>query len=524
MIVLLAAALLLPPADEAWVRLVTPRFDIISSAGDRRTREIAADLETLASALPVNGGQAPSPVPAKTRVFIFMRRDESQPYFDLIVTREKSEVAGLFIAQNNRGTMLIDESRGPLRDRTPYHELVHYLIGTASPRPPQWLEEGLAEYYSSAEVHGGIIHIGRRIPGHMALLRQRDPIPVDVLFNTGFESDERLTPLFYAESWAVVDWMMLQNPAKFAALMRDVSTGISSADALKKHFNKTPAELERFITTFASSALPDLPATLKVPLPEIAGNATPMNRADVLYEIGRFLQGIESTKAQAAEFFRAAVDANPKHARALAALGEFDRAIAADPSDGELLLDYAETLLDTESEPRFRRARELAQKALDLGADRARALGALGRSYAVEPDPTPGIAPLQTALSLAPNRSDYALALRAIVVRSELFRINALVKEQKLDEAAARLRQLSASTSDPVARQQMDDQAKQLETDAASNREIAAYNDAVQLYNDRDLRGAQKIIDALVATATDPRVVADATKLQTLIRERLKHR
>jgi tetratricopeptide (TPR) repeat protein len=590
----------LPPADESWVRLITPRFDIISSAGDRRTREMAGDLETLAAALPVNGGQAPSPVRTgeppvvHTRVFIFMRRRDAQPYFDFLVNRDKSEVAGVFIAENNRGAMLIDESRGPLRDRTPYHELVHYLIGTASPRPPIWLEEGLAEYYSSAEVHGGIIHVGGQIPGHMELLRRRGPIPVDVLFNAGFESDVRLTPLFYAESWATVDWMMLHDPAKLQALMRDVSAGMSSADALQKHFNKTPAELQRFITTFAASALPDLPTTLKVPLPEIAGNATPMTRADVLYEFGRFLQEFEGTKAQAAQLLRAAVEANPKHARALAALGEFDRAIAADPADGQVFLEYAEKLLGNEigplaesvdldpaDAPRFRQARELAQKALDLHADRARALGALGASYAIEPDPAPGIAPLETALLLAPNRNDYALhllafyrrvglppplasvpggapaplpapaaqgggatqkadtlfakliaggdkqvgfAARAIVVRTELVRINALVKEQKLDEAAALLRRLSASTSDPVARQQMDDQAKQLETNAAANREIIAYNHAVQLYNDRDLRGAQKIIDALVATATDSKVIADATKLQTLIHERLKHR
>ena len=156
-----------------------------------------------------------------------------------------------------------------------------------------------------------------------------------------------------------------------------------------------------------------------------------MSRSDVLYEFGRFLQGFEGTKTQAAQLLRAAVDANPKHARALATLGEFDRAIAADPTDGEVFLDYAEKLLGNEigplaesvdldpaGAPRFRHARELAQKAFDLHADRARALGALGASYAIEPDPTSGIAPLETALSLAPNRNDYALHLLAFYRRS----------------------------------------------------------------------------------------------------------
>src|SRR4029079_15551528 len=74
------------------------------------------------------------------------------------------------------------------------------------------------------------------------------------------------------------------------------------------------------------------------------------------------------------------------------------------------------------------------------------------------------------------------------------------------------------------ARRQMDDQAKQLEANASANREILAYKLAVEKYNQRDLKGAQKIVDELVATAADPQVKADAAKLQALIRERLQHR
>src|SRR5436309_2837653 len=65
----------LPAEDEPWTRIVTPRFDIVSSAGDRRTRELARDLETLAAAIPV-GGAKQTPV---TRVFLFARRREVQP-------------------------------------------------------------------------------------------------------------------------------------------------------------------------------------------------------------------------------------------------------------------------------------------------------------------------------------------------------------------------------------------------------------------------------------------------------------
>jgi len=557
----------MPADDEQWVRVVTPRFDIVSSAGERRTRELARDLETLAAALADIQPKAVRPPAA--RVFLFTKRREVQPFFDLLHDREKSEVSGTFVAQNDRAAMFIDESRGLMHDRTPYHELVHYLIGSAPQRPPLWIEEGLAEYYSNAEVHGGIIRVGARLREHMELLKHRVALPVAELFNIAGGTDASLSQIFYAESWAIVDWMIDRDRKAFDAFVADTSAGMSSEAALKKHFRKVPEDLQRIITSGATSSLPDLATTLQVRVPEISAEAVPMSRADILYELGAFLLHFDTARADAEKYLRAAVELNPKYARAYAALGDFDRAIAADPNDGEVFLEYAEKLLGKEigaftethelepsDAPQFRRARELAQKALTLGADRARALGAIGSSYIIESDPSPAVAPLETAVSLAPNRNDYALhllstyrrlgdyakadplfarlialhdkqvdlAARAVVVRTEVARINALVKQGKLDEAAAALRSMSANTPDAAARQQMDDQAKALEANAGANREILAYNLAVEKYNQRDLEGAQAILDDLLKSAADPQVIADGKKLRELIRERLKHR
>lgn len=557
----------MPAASEQWVRVVTPRFDIVSSAGERRTRDLARDLETLAAALADIQPKAVRPPAA--RVFLFTKRSEVQPFFDLLHDREKSDVSGTFVAQNDRAVLFIDESRGIMRDRTPYHELVHYLLGSAPQRPPLWVEEGLAEYYSNAEVHGGIIRVGARIREHMELLKHRLALPVAELFNITGGTDASLSQIFYAESWAIVDWMIDRDRKAFDAFLADVSAGMSSEAALQKHFKRTKEDLQRIITSGATSSLPDLATTLQVRVPEIAADAVPMSRADILYEFGSFLLRFEASRPDAERYLRAAIELNPKHARAYAALGDFDRAIAVDPNDGEVLLEYAEKLLgkeigaftethelDPSDLPQFRRARELAQKALTLGADRARALGAIGASYIIEDDPSPAIAPLESALAITPNRNDYALhllstyrrlgdsakadplyarliglhdknvdlAARAVIVRTEVARINAMVKAGKLDEAAAALRAMSANTPDANARRQMDDQAKQLEANAGANREILAYNLAVEKYNQRDLKGAQTILDELLKTVADPQVKADATKLQSLIRERLKHR
>src|SRR5207237_7980239 len=148
--------------------------------------------------------------------------------------------------------------------------------------------------------------------------------------------------------------------------------------------------------------------------------------ADTLYELGRFLLFFEEMAGESERPLRAALAADPHHAQALGALAVlranakryddaaklFEQAIAADPKDALIQLDYAEALMqneigpvaesegvEPEDAPRFRKARALAQRALDLGADPARALGDLGTSYLVEStaDLAPGIAALEKA-------------------------------------------------------------------------------------------------------------------------------
>jgi tetratricopeptide (TPR) repeat protein len=501
MILLLAVWLVatpfeMPDTEQPWARITTSHFDIISSSGDRRTRELARDLETLAAAL---AGMRPAATPTPhTRVFVFARRREVQPYFDLLMHREKADVSGAFVAQTNSATMFIDDSRGRMSDRTPYHELVHYLMGNASQRAPLWVEEGLAEYYSSAEVHGGIIRVGVPIREHIERLKRGNLTPVAELFTT----TDSIEQTFYAESWAIVDWMITRDRRAFDAFFRDVLSGTPSDVALQKHFHKTPADIERLITS-RGSGLPDVATTLQVRVPEITSDATRVDRAELLYELGHFLASLDSARNVADQYLAAAIDANPKQ--------------------GEFVLGYAEFLLrDPPDATRFRRARELAQKALDLGADRARSLGAIGASYVVESDWSPGIAPLETAVALAPNRDDLQSRLQHMRIRIEVDHINALVKAGKLDEAAALTRALAAKLPDAPSRQQLEDQAKQLESDAASNREITTFNEAVELFNKGDYKSAKKIIDELLKSARSEQVLTDATKLKTTLDKLLK--
>ena len=573
-----------PPPDEVWQRVVSKHFVFVSAAGEKRTREMAEQLETLAAALGRLNPRFDVAPGERTHVYVFARKNEVQPYFDMLVSRSGAHVNGLFVSQKNASAivMLAGDSRD---DRTPFHELVHWLIESRS-QPPLWLEEGLAEVFGQAEMRSGSLYAGAGVEQHMAVLKKKD-MPLRDVFRVQRESDAYNLPegqaVFYAKSWAIVDWLFRnggRDNAAFYEFFRDVEHGAPVETALQQRYGLTMKDLERHIAAYGGRLARPVFA-VKVPIPETDKTLTSMTigRAQTLYELGRFFMFFEEMAGEAERHFRAALDADPRHARALASLAVlrakaklydeaamlFEKAIAADPKDALIQLDYAEALMQNEigplaqSEevvpedvPRFRKARALAQAAQDLGADPARALADIGTSYIVEDAASlgPGIAALEKVHALQPARTDVALhlfsmyrrsgrpseelfkqlesarspqvkfAARAIVVRLDLARTNELLKSGKYDEAAAILRALAASSPDGDTKADFEHKAAEVARAAESNRQIGVYNDAIALVNDGKYAAARKALTDLLSTATDPMVIRDAKKLQAQLKGR----
>jgi tetratricopeptide (TPR) repeat protein len=567
-----------PAADEEWLLGRTRHFTLISSAGQRRTRAIAADLETLAAALAQLTPKFSTSSPAPTRVFLFSRRSEVQPYFDMLINRRDANVTGVFVSHKIGGSMIVKTGPGWPTETTPYHELVHSLIANSGAHPPLWLEEGTAEYFSNANLRSKSIRAGEPVRVHVEALRRGTRIPPDQLFGVVRESDAYNVPsgqrVFYAESWAIVDWLMRTDERAFYRFFQDVDEGVPVETALRNRYDKSLGDLERAIASYSSPRM-SIGITVNVPTTDVSVTLSPLDRASLLYELGRFLGGIEDLSAEAERHFREALVADSKHARSIAALGLlrvndkrydeaapwFERALAADPNDAEIYLEYAEALLqnqigpfaeteetNADDVPRFHKARALAEKALTLGGESGRALGAIGTTYIVEDDSNlrPGIAALEKARSILPGRMDLTLhlfamdrrigdrakadalfaildgarnaqvafAARAVLMRVELARANTLVKQEKLDEAAAVLRGLVSETADSDSRSDLERQANDLVHVARTNREISTYNEAIGQVNRGDYAAAARTLGKLLAVATDPSVIRDAKALQ----------
>jgi hypothetical protein len=371
-----------------------------------------------------------------------------------------------------------------------------------------------------------------------------------------------MTPAFYAQSWAAVAWLMRTDRERFFPFLDALEQGTPVVDALQAHYGKTLRDMEVGIRATANSGhqIELVGARSEVPAP------ASLDRATLLFELGRFLSYVAGAEEDSRKHYAEALRLDPKHARTLAAVGRFEEAIAAGLDDPEVHLAYAETLLTTALGPfagifeptegdteKFRKARTLAVRALAIGADEGAARAAIGTTYFVETELAPGIEQLERAHALLPRRSDVALNLYAMLLRSqqlakaetlyanalanardkqvafaaknvrlvaETTRANTLAKEGKLDEAAKIVREMAVATADPLGRRELEQQAASLESIAAVNRHIAMYNDAVALANTGRNRDAIKVLDELLLVAKDAQVVRDARKFREELRKR----
>jgi tetratricopeptide (TPR) repeat protein len=489
---------------------------------------------------------------------VFGSRRESQPYFELLTGIEGTNVAGLYVRHSGGGTMFIDGSRRKF-ERTATHELVHDLLRQGDVVPPLWLEEGLAEYIANAQITKKGVIAGMPITPHVNLLASTPTRTVEEMLNMKVETPESTSSYFYAQSWAAVHWLMKINPNAIWPFLRDVEGGTAVAEALQKRYGTTLHELNRGIHGSARKAAPVRLAQLA---PRVTTEGSPVERADLLFELGTFLGHVAGAETEAQRQFQEALRIEPAHAPTLAALGNFEAAIAAAPDDGEIHLKYAESLLGealgdfagvfAPADPeRFSKARDLALRAMNLGANEPRVLGVLGISYLGSRDYKTGIPALERARELAPWRIDYAIhlysmylrsgerakadalfaaafanardeqvvfAARNVLLEAETDRANKLAQSGKLEEAAALVREIASTIPQEAARQDLERQASEIEAVALVNHHIRLYNDAVTFSNAGRKKDAIRILDELLKVATDAAVIRDAQRLRKELR------
>jgi tetratricopeptide (TPR) repeat protein len=444
----------LPSRKDAWIRVETAHFTLFSDASESKTKEVGANLEKLRAVLLLLKQTATSSSPVPTFVFVFKSDAALEPYKPMF-RGKPSRTSGFFEASNDGNYIAL--SAGWNMDPRPviFHEYLHYFLHSNFPRQPLWYDEGLAEFYSTFQATSSEARIGLPVENHVWRLRSETLLPLEKLFAVRPDSpeynEESRQGLFYAESWALVHYLMrgeVKRTPQLGRFLVLLQQGRPQDEAFREAFQTDYAGLLRELTGYVRGTsfayrrigFADLKLSAEART-EAIGHEEALVRLGDLLAHGHLDRGDE-----AEAHFQAVLAAAPSHAGALAGMGLlrlrrdrfgeaadfFRRAIVSGSRDFRTYFRHGELLMHALSDQPFRpghleesqrqtieEARAAFRKSIEWNPEFAEAHAALGKTYLFEDgaNVSEGIAELEAAVAKLPSRKDLTLDLAELYDR-----------------------------------------------------------------------------------------------------------
>jgi hypothetical protein len=439
LIAFLFLAIATPASAAPWHRIDTPNFIMVGDVSARELRATATKFEGFHEALRRVLPSTTTSAPVPTVVIVFPNNAAFTPFKPQYQGKPREGVAGYAAAglDVNYIAMLSSEEFG---ERVIFHEYTHMIVANAVASVPLWLNEGLADFYSSFALmdNGRRAQIGRPIVEHLRLLNGSLRVPLADLLKV-----ERGSPLynegnrasdFYAESWALTHMLLNGQPSRVNELtdyLRRVSGGASEMQAWEQVFGtaRTDAELRQYLRrpTFMTVVIDFAEKVAAVPMTETALSA--VDAAGFLASLQLRNLGPEA----AAKILEPALKQEPVSATANVAMARIDlarhdpagaakRVLALPPGDDWVAMYGAGvTLAEAAEEDRsmggpggtaLARASQLLEGVRRTHADLPNALARLAAiEILAETSPPSKTAHenIARARALAPGRIDYAL-------------------------------------------------------------------------------------------------------------------
>jgi tetratricopeptide (TPR) repeat protein len=269
-VVLLFAAAVLPSyAASEWLKITSSNFEMYTTAGatdGRRTLEYFEQVRDFF--MRVRSQQVTTQLPVT--IVAFKNAKEYKPY-----TMRETAVA--YFTGDEQRDYIVMSGVGSDHFPTAVHEYMHLLVRHSGLKLPVWMNEGIAEVYSTLRPLGEHILIGTPPQGRGYALAQHKWIPLDRLLTVTHASPEfdekNRTGLLYSQSWLLTHMLMLGEAyaKQFGQFTVEVSNSGSSEAAFRKIYGKDLAQVDRDLQAYyRSNALKGVSYETKLQRIEVA--------------------------------------------------------------------------------------------------------------------------------------------------------------------------------------------------------------------------------------------------------------
>lgn len=300
----------------AWIEGKSAHFHYFSSSSKAELQAVARNLESLQCVLAQTSPSVPIQAnlgPRETYVYLFSQESLFNDY------RYRRDIVGWFRASYSGNFMaMLTEQRGA--QQIIYHEYMHQYLHERFPKIPQWLDEGLAEFYSTISLQGDDVRLGGPAEGRLRFMMALNPIPTAQLLaqseimaghNPTLEAQQ-----FYAQAWLMVHYLITggspERNRQFMTMLGLLAQGSSGVEAFHMAFPIDPKVLDDEIRLYlhqirTKRVIPIRRISIHIPPTELAENTAPMSPGDIQGRLGLLMQGSwndELARAHFEEAFR----------------------------------------------------------------------------------------------------------------------------------------------------------------------------------------------------------------------------
>lgn len=455
-VLLLAAEICARDHGQVWTSVQSKNFLLVGNASERDILKVASRLEqfreTFMRLLP--GDESDSFVPVTVLVF---RDEESYRPFEPLYRGRPSDVVGFFQSSHDVDYITLSVDRKNVRDpfSLAFHEYVHLLVRNSFGDAPLWFNEGLAEYYSTFEIAKGNrrVTLGKPVSSHVQRLRAGELIPLEKLLSVDRDSEfyheKAKRSLFYAESWALVHYLMSgERRAELSTYMNLLASGAGVEDAFRQAFKTDFSGIENELRQYiASGRYAEKSVTFDKGLEfDAAARSHVLTESEIQFYLGDLL--LHTNRLEEAEgYLQKSVALDPSLATAHASLGmlrlrqnRYDEAkqqleLASQTDSSNYLVHYYRAyVLSREGagsdssvdgyydDEKAALMRSELKRAIELEPNFAESYRLLAFINLVrEEHLDEAIALIQKAMKLSPRREEYALLLAQIRLRRNEF-------------------------------------------------------------------------------------------------------
>ncbi len=459
-------------AKDTWTSLRSKNFLLVGNASEKEIRQVGIRLEQFREVFSRLFTKMNFNSPVPTTVIVFKSDSSYRPF------KPNANVAGYFQSGPDVNYITLTAEASGEQDpfKVIFHEYTHLLVNNTMGNVPTWFNEGLADYYSTFSITDDQkVMLGKPISNHVYLLRENKMLPLRTLFEVDEKSpyyNERdKQNIFYAESWALMHYLILGNNgqrltqmSKFITLM---DTNVTLEQAFQQAFQMSFENMEKELREYIKrDRYPTMTGQFATKLAvDTQMQAAALTEAEAQAYLGDLL--LHSNRTDAEGFLQRALALDPNLAMANASMGmvrvrqgkldearkSLERAVAANSQNYLIHYYYAYALSrygqsDAQMVTGFApetmaKIRAELKQAIMLRPDFPQSLSLLAFVNLVAgSELEESIELLKGALATSPGRNDLVFMLAQVYIHQEDYKTaRQLLERLKGNKSDAQLRQ-----------------------------------------------------------------------------------